>query len=324
MNLLCGVPGDTPLDAVHDALLRRDARTMLIDQRRLQDVTLEFDIGESISGALRIGDRSVALEAITGMYLRPHDRATLSSPTDEATASCTAAARDSELDNAFQILAQLTPALVLNRPDAMAANGSKPYQSAQIQAVGFQVPDTLITTSPDAAREFLAHHRRIIYKSISGVRSIVGELSDIDSARLDEVTWCPTQLQESVAGVDVRVHVVGHRLFACEVRSRAVDYRYATLSGHTVTLSRYNLPDDCAERCLALSRVTELPLTGIDLRRTPDGGWYCFEANPSPAFTYYQQATGHPIDEAIAEFLIHGPTPSTGPHHRTIALGDHG
>lgn len=306
MNILWGVPGDTPLDAVHDALLRRDAPTILIDQRQLKDVTLEFDIGDSISGALCVGGRCVALEAITGIYLRPHDRATLSAPTDDATATRPAAS-DSALDDAFQILAELAPALVLNRPDAMAANGSKPYQSAQIQAVGFTVPDTLITTSPDAAREFLAHHHRVIYKSISGVRSIVGELGDIDSARLDDVMWCPTQLQESVPGVDVRVHVVGHNLFACEVRSRAVDYRYATLSGHTATLSRYELPDDCAERCLALSLSTELPLTGIDLRRTPDGVWYCFEANPSPAFTYYQQATGHPIDDAIADLLIAGP-----------------
>lgn len=287
---------------MHAALLRHNAQTVLIDQRRLKDVTLELDIGESLSGALGIGGRSVTLETITGIYLRPQDRATLSAPTGETTAYT--AARDAALDDAFQILAELAPALVLNRPDAMAANGSKPYQSAQIQAVGFTVPDTLITTSPDAAREFLAHHRRVVYKSISGVRSIVGELGDIDSARLDDVTWCPTQLQESVPGVDVRVHVVGPCLFACEVRSPAIDYRYATLSGHTVTLSRYDLPDDCAERCLALSRSTGLPLTGIDLRRTPDGVWYCFEANPSPAFTYYQQATGHPIDDAIAKLLM--------------------
>ncbi len=41
---------------------------------------------------------------------------------------------------------------------------------------------------------------------------------------------------------------------------------------------------------------------GIDLRCTPNE-WYCFEVNPSPAFTYYQEAAGHHIDEAIAELL---------------------
>jgi D-alanine-D-alanine ligase-like ATP-grasp enzyme len=47
-----------------------------------------------------------------------------------------------------------------------------------------------------------------------------------------------------------------------------------------------------------------LLVAGIDLRRTPDGRWSCFEVNPSPGFTYYQDKTGHPIDQAIAELLL--------------------
>ena len=46
-----------------------------------------------------------------------------------------------------------------------------------------------------------------------------------------------------------------------------------------------------------------LPLAGIDLRRTPQGEWYCFEVNPSPAFTYYEQITGQPISQAVALLL---------------------
>jgi D-alanine-D-alanine ligase-like ATP-grasp enzyme len=39
------------------------------------------------------------------------------------------------------------------------------------------------------------------------------------------------------------------------------------------------------------------------MRRTDEGEWYCFEINPSPGFTYYQNATGAPIDAAIAKLL---------------------
>jgi len=46
-----------------------------------------------------------------------------------------------------------------------------------------------------------------------------------------------------------------------------------------------------------------LVLAGNDLRRTPDGQWFCFEVNPSPGFTYYEQATGQPIADAIASIL---------------------
>lgn len=301
MILLWGVPGDSPLDAVLLALLRRGTPTLLVDQRRAGETDLEVAVDDRLSGTLRVGPASVELEAISGIYLRPQQRDAASSSHDGGTGP--AAPVGVALDDALLTVAELAPALVLNRPDAMAANGSKPYQYAQISAVGFAVPDTLITTSPDAAREFAEEHGRVIYKSISGVRSIVGELLPSDAERLEDVVWCPTQFQRWIRGIDVRVHVVGERLFACEVRSEAVDYRYAPRFGHDVELVPTDLPDDCAERCLALSRDTGLRLAGIDLRRTPEGDWYCFEVNPSPGFTYYEDGTGQPIGEAVAELL---------------------
>ncbi len=54
----------------------------------------------------------------------------------------------------------------------------------------------------------------------------------------------------------------------------------------------------------ALSSSLNLPVAGIDLRRTPDGRWYCFEVNPSPGFTYFQKETHQAIDETIARLLI--------------------
>ena len=49
-----------------------------------------------------------------------------------------------------------------------------------------------------------------------------------------------------------------------------------------------------------------LPVAGIDLRRTPEGEWHCLEVNPSPAFSYYQAHAGLPISEAIARLLAAG------------------
>jgi D-alanine-D-alanine ligase-like ATP-grasp enzyme len=50
----------------------------------------------------------------------------------------------------------------------------------------------------------------------------------------------------------------------------------------------------------------DLPVAGIDLRCTPSAEWYCFEVNPAPGFSYYQQATGQPISSAIAILLAGG------------------
>jgi glutathione synthase/RimK-type ligase-like ATP-grasp enzyme len=284
--LLWGVPGDPPLDAVHRALVRRGAPTLVIDQRHAKGTTMTLEVAQRLSGTLVVDGQQIELENISGIYVRPQDQ------TESAA-----------LDDMLLLLAELAPAVVLNRPDAMASNSSKPYQYGPIRSVGFAVPETLITTSPEAARDFVARHGSVIYKSVSGVRSIVGELRDGGDPRLSEVRWCPTQLQRRILGVDVRVHVVGQEIFACEVRSDAVDYRYAHLSLQGVKLLQCELPEDCAERCFALARATQLPLAGIDLRLTEQGEWYCFEINPSPGFTYYQNLTGAPIDAAIAKLL---------------------
>lgn len=47
-----------------------------------------------------------------------------------------------------------------------------------------------------------------------------------------------------------------------------------------------------------------LLLAGIALRRTPEGGWVCFEVNPSPGFSFYEEATGQPIAAAVADLLL--------------------
>ncbi len=185
----------------------------------------------------------------------------------------------------------------------MASNSAKPYQALFIQAVGFDVPATLVTTDPDAVLEFWAQHAAVIYKSLSGVRSIVSRLEERHQARLERVRWCPTQFQQYIPGTDYRVHVVGDDVFACEIRSLADDYRYAGRQGLGVEISPYQLPQDVADRCRALTASLGLYVTGIDFRRDPDGRWYCFEVNPSPAYTYYQNASGQPIDEAIADLL---------------------
>ena len=68
----------------------------------------------------------------------------------------------------------------------MGSNASKPYQAQLIRAHGFAVPETLITNDPEEVRAFQRQHPRVIYKSISGVRSIVQTLAEEDLARLEQ------------------------------------------------------------------------------------------------------------------------------------------
>jgi glutathione synthase/RimK-type ligase-like ATP-grasp enzyme len=186
----------------------------------------------------------------------------------------------------------------------MAANNSKPYQLEQIRDLGFLVPETLVTTDPSVAREFWERHGAVIYKSVSSARSIVSRLRPEHVERLGDVSHCPTQFQQYIHGKDHRVHVVGEEIFASEVLSEADDYRRP--GGCMVEVRASRLPWDIEERCRMLAAAAQLSVAGIDLRKTPEGDWYCFEINPSPAFTYYETSTGQPIGNAIARLLTAG------------------
>jgi hypothetical protein len=292
MILLWGVWGDTPLRCVYEALERAGADTVFLDQLAPRQATLTTD-APSDGAVLRIDHRFVELAAVRAAYIRPYTAHAL----QQDAAAC-ARVHDTLLG-----WCELTPATVLNRPSAMTPNHSKPYQASLIAALGFATPDTLITTDAAAALAFWEYHGDVVYKSISSVRSIVTRLGPSHRARLVDVRNCPTQFQAYIPGTDYRVHVVGDECFCCEISSTADDYRYAADAGAGVHVRACRLPEDVLERCRSVTRASELHFAGIDLRRTPAGAWYCFEVNPSPAFSFFENASGQPIADAVARLL---------------------
>ena len=54
---------------------------------------------------------------------------------------------------------------------------------------------------------------------------------------------------------------------------------------------------------MRLATALELPFAGIDLKITPADEVFCFEANPSPGFSYFENNAGQPIALAVARYL---------------------
>ena len=303
MILLCGIPSETPLAMVHEALREIGEEPLLFNQREFAGARLEFRLsGGQVTGSLGMMGQSYRLEDIQAVYLRLMDDRFLPELESEAQGSPARTACRA-LHDALVRWCEIAPARVVNRAGPMGSNFSKPYQAQLIRAYGFHVPETLITNDPELVLEFRRRHGRVIYKSISGVRSIVKTLEEKDLQRLDHIRWCPTQFQEFVEGSDVRVHTIGTRTFATAVAAEATDYRYAHRDGREAELQPVELSDEAAEGCVRMAEGLGLGVAGIDLRITPDGDVYCFEINPSPAFSYYEANTGQPIARAIARYL---------------------
>ena len=288
MILVWGPRTDAPVERVLEVLETRGADIFHIDENDLESLRYDIVLGAESNGWIESHGRRVAIENLSGIYIRP------GKPLSGAArkASMVLLATVSQLET-----------VLINHPAAGGSNSSKPYQLTLLAQAGFMVPETLVTTDPAAARAFLHKHGLVIYKSLSGIRSIVAMLETKDDARLEDVRNGPVQLQQYVDGLDVRVHIVGNREFACSVRSSSTDYRHADSAPE---LCEFELPKDIGERVRGLVQSMNLLVAGVDLRVRPDNTWVCFEVNPSPGFTWYEESTNHEIAEAIADLLVTG------------------
>jgi hypothetical protein len=303
MILVAGIPSESPLSSVIEALCDRHADVVVLNQRQFADMTFEWTLSEHgvPDGLLRIGRRHWWLRDIAGVYARLIQVESLPEyvAADQVTQQRGRAFHDSLIS-----WLDIAPCRVINRHCSMASNSSKPYQSQLIAKFGFAIPETLITNDPVAVREF-AGLGPAIFKSASGARSIVKRIGADDLERLDNIRVCPVQFQRLVEGTDVRVHVVGKEVFATRITSEATDYRYAAQQVQVpAQLEAIELSGDLAGRCVALSQSLQLEFTGIDLSFGDDGKVYCFEVNPSPGYSYFEANTGQPIADAVARLLM--------------------
>ena len=258
----------------------------------------------NVEGEMVLEGRRFNLQDFQGVFLRLMDQNMLPEVEGESANSSTRLHADA-IHAHLVLWTEIGNGRFVNRPRAMASNLSKPYQAQIIQEVGLRVPETLITNDPEEVRKFHAKKKNIIYKSMSGVRSIVQCLESGEVDRLENIRWCATQFQECIKGQNVRVHVVGRKAFATAIQSDATDYRYATRQGHSpAQLSSIQLPAETEAKCVNLASRLGLALAGIDLMVEPNGATYCFEVNPCPAFNYYEEETGAPISQAIAQHLV--------------------
>jgi hypothetical protein len=280
-----------PCQLLLDAFRHQGTPAVMLDQRRLGPPEETW-----FNGLHDQHGKRVRLDHLHGLYLRPADTGAMGLPVDRA---AMAAAQT----QAWSAFAEWAPLTVVNRLSSMASNSSKPLQSQVLAALGFAIPPMLLTTRPEAVNAFEAEHGPLVFKSASGVRSIVCPLDAAARARMQQVRHAPTLFQKQLRGTNVRVHVVGDAVFATEIDSGAVDYRYAGRQGADAELRTTQLSLDLQGLCRQAAEQLGLLFAGIDLMLADDGEVYCFEVNPSPGYSWYQDATGQNISGALAELL---------------------
>lgn len=304
MILLCGIPSEPPLRLAIEAAQELGIEHRVLHQRLASaaDVVLSVRRGR-VEGRLWLAGEELDLDRVDGIYLRLMDAELVPESRRPLATDPDAPERAAAVSRLLTDWCEVRSGRVANRVSAMTSNSSKPYQGQLLAECGMSVPETLVTSDPGAVREFASRVGRVVYKSTSSQRSVVREL-DVGRADLDRVRHLPTQFQALVAGINVRVHVVGDAVFACAIRSPTLDYRYPGPGG--AQMEATELPSRIESACLRVARELDLPFCGIDLIVDDAGDWWCLEANPSPAYSAFEEPTGLPIAAALVRWLETG------------------
>jgi glutathione synthase/RimK-type ligase-like ATP-grasp enzyme len=286
MILVIGNPTDPVTGRLTAVLGRVGARFATIDERAAGSYEIERSVDNgSVRWRIR-GGECVGERAVGAIFVR-HE-----SDAPDRTARLALQKLRRQLD----LLLMSTGCRAINRPASAAANYSKPYQLRQMAAAGFLVPRTLVTNLAGAARRFIRDlDGRVIFKGVSNLKTIPQVLQPQHLEQLSRLERCPTQFQEFIAGEDFRVTVVDAGSVVTRIVGGEPD------SGPS---ARASLAAEVRQRCVRFTRQQGLVVSGIDLRRTPDGRAYAFELNPYPLFTYYESEQRPRITERVVEYLV--------------------
>lgn len=185
----------------------------------------------------------------------------------------------------------------------------KPLQWSVAQAVGLQIPRTLVTSVPQAAYEFIRQLApdRAVCKAFLALPNAWREtrlVSEEDLSRMQAVRLAPVIFQQYIEGVDLRVTVVGQELFAAEIDARhssyPVDMRMVIGEANVRPVE---LPPTVAESIHRLMQRLGLVYGALDLKRTDAGQYYFLEVNPAGQWLFAEQRAGLPITQRLAALI---------------------
>ena len=206
---------------------------------------------------------------------------------------------------------------------------NKVLQLAVAARLGWRVPRTVVTNSPD---DFLAFYEQCEGRMVTKLANGAGAKAQVfvgllfpahtqvvrrrDLADYRAIRFAPMMLQEYVPKrVELRITVVGSQVFAAEIDSQSNPRSRDDWRAHDLDREMYReyaLPADIKARCVSLVRELHLCYGAFDVVVTPAGEYVFLEVNPNGQWLWIEDRTGLPIADAIARYLAHGESDDNG------------
>lgn len=204
----------------------------------------------------------------------------------------------------------------INHPVRTYQAENKPYQLRVASKIGFRVPQTIVSNCvPSDFGARFGPSRVAAVKALDSFLLRDGQEDlffytrtaseeELAAARLVDM---PLIIQELIEDkTDIRITVVGNKVFACEIRSETGliegDWR---LMKDRVIYRDIGLPVGVTNMCIELMESLGLTFGAIDMAYSR-GEYYFLEINPTGEWSWLVSALGLPIDTALVEALCNG------------------
>lgn len=192
---------------------------------------------------------------------------------------------------------------------------NKVYQLLIAKEIGFNIPNSLITSSFVSAQNFFIENLNdCIVKPIKNglveesekVKVVyTSSVSDIEG-KAEQISFCPTFFQNKIhKKYDVRVTVVGNRLFPVSIDSQNNDLTIIDWRKGNMILPHklITLPIDIEEKCFDIVNKLGLKFGAIDLIQDENDNYIFLEINPNGQWAWIENRLGCDISGSIVNLL---------------------
>jgi hypothetical protein len=348
MILIIGTADDEHIRYVTDRLNKRGSAYVQFDPRHYPasaELTVEYDRAGGSRGSLTLPGKHLELSDVRAAWHRARVRPIAASNVREDQSWWVAESCVRFLSQVYECLDCLwIPARPASQREAVRWSDSdappcdawltlparahvpspenKLHQLSVAGRIGLAVPRTLVTNSPERFLDFYegCGGELISKRAVELVPRVGGEITRPftvsverrDAANHQAVRHGPVIFQEKVPKrLELRVTVVGTRVFAAEIRSQdsqrqQTDWRHHPEYGQSRYYAVHTLPADVERQCVDVVKALNLTFGALDLILTPDDKYVFLEVNSNGQWAYIESMLGLPISDAIAELLARG------------------
>jgi RimK family alpha-L-glutamate ligase len=197
---------------------------------------------------------------------------------------------------------------VINPPRAIEAAVDKYLALARMAAAGLRVPRTIVCQTPESAMAaFESLGGDVVVKPLfgsegRGIARLQDEALASRAFRMLSQLGGVLYVQEFIPhdGFDLRVLVIGERMFAIRRRS---EHDWRTNVSRGATAEPVELTAELANAARRATDAVGAPLAGVDLLPGRDGELYALEVNAIPGWQALAAALEIDIARVVLEFV---------------------